>query len=181
VGRAEDRFFTFNSGLGLDAEVVRAMQGLRAHGRPVTPTLYMRLTARQFHRQTDRRHPALTIQADERPAIGPAFLCIVSNTTPWTYLGHRALHTNPAAAFDTGLDVFAMRRMPTVGTYLTVARMMRARTRPPRGRFIQTLHDCGRVTLRSERLIAFQVDGEYLGEREAVTFWSVPKALRVVA
>ncbi len=181
LGRAEDRFFTFNSGLGLDAEVVRAVQGLRAHGRPVTPALYMRLTMRQFHRQTDRRHPALTIEADDRPAIGPVFLGIVSNTTPWTYLGHRALQTNPAAGFGTGLDIFAMRRLPTAGTYFAVAQMLRPRTAPPAGRSVLTLHDCERVTLRSERLIAFQVDGEYLGEREAVTFWSVPKALRVVA
>lgn len=181
LGRAEGRFFTFNSGLGLDAEVVRAVQGLRAHGRPVTPALYMRLTMRQFHRQTDRRHPALTIQADDHPAIGPVFLSIISNTTPWTYLGHRALHANPGAGFDTGLDVFAMRKLPTLATYLTVARMLQPRTAPPRGGSIRTLHDCEQVTVRSERLIAFQLDGEYLGEREAVTFWSVPKALRVVA
>ena len=181
VGRAEERYFTSNSGMGLDAEVVRAMQGLRAHGRPVTPGLYMRLTMRQFHRQTDRRHPALTIQAHARTTIGPVFLSIVSNTTPWTYLSHRALQTNPLAGFDTGLDVFAMRKLPTLGTYLTVASMLRRRNSPPAGGFIQTLHDCERVTVRSERLIAFQVDGEYLGEREAVTFSSAPKALRVLA
>ena len=37
LGLADDRYFTFNAGLGLDAEVVRAVDGQRAHGRSVTP------------------------------------------------------------------------------------------------------------------------------------------------
>src|SRR5215469_2479789 len=86
LGLAEGRYFTFNSGLGLDAEVVRSVQGLRAHGRPVSPSLYVRLALRQFYRQTDRRQPLLEIGFDQRSPVGPAFLCIVSNTAPWTYL-----------------------------------------------------------------------------------------------
>jgi diacylglycerol kinase family enzyme len=37
------------------------------------------------------------------------------------------------------------------------------------------------LTVRSARPIALQVDGEYLGETEAVKFQFVPDALRVVA
>jgi len=37
------------------------------------------------------------------------------------------------------------------------------------------------LTLRSVRPIALQVDGEYLGETEAVKFHFVPHALRVAA
>jgi diacylglycerol kinase family enzyme len=37
------------------------------------------------------------------------------------------------------------------------------------------------LTVRSARPIALQVDGEYLGETEAVKFQFVPQALRVVA
>jgi diacylglycerol kinase family enzyme len=53
--------------------------------------------------------------------------------------------------------------------------------RPPRGRHIVSLHDTAEVTLRADRPVAFQVDGEYVGERECVTFRSVPDALRVIA
>jgi diacylglycerol kinase family enzyme len=35
--------------------------------------------------------------------------------------------------------------------------------------------------LRAARPIAFQVDGEYLGQVEAVRFQFVPRALRVIA
>jgi diacylglycerol kinase family enzyme len=180
LGLADGRYFTFNSGLGLDAEVVRAVQGLRAHGRTVTPALYVRLTLRQFYRQSDRRQPKLTIEVDDHPAAEPVFLGIVSNTAPWTYLGNRAVHASPRAGFDTGLDVFALRSMSSVGTFYAVGQMLRAAGTPPHGRNILAFHDQPRVTFRSDRPVALQIDGEYVGEREIVTFHSIPRALRVI-
>ncbi len=73
LASADGRYFTFNAGLGLDAEVVRAVQGLRAHGEPVTPALYVRMALRQFYRQTDRRHPSLMIERDHQQPDGPSF------------------------------------------------------------------------------------------------------------
>ncbi len=181
LGRAEDRYFTFNSGLGLDAEVVRAVQGLRAHGRPVTPALYVRLALRQFYRQTDRKHPALMIDVQDRPAQGPVFLGIISNTAPWTYLGSREVNATPEAAFDTGLDVMALRSMSSVGTMTTIGKMLTTRHGKVQGRNMISSHDQPWVTLRASRPVALQIDGEYVGEREDVTFRSVPAALRVVA
>jgi diacylglycerol kinase family enzyme len=181
LGRAGDRYFTFNSGLGLDAEVVRAVQGLRAHGRPVTPTLYVRLALRQFYQQTDRKNPSLTIELDGQPAQGPAFLGIISNTAPWTYLGSRPIHANPQAGFDTGLDILALRHLSSFGTLYAISQMLTAGHRHLRSRGILSFHDQPVVTLHASRPVAFQIDGEYVGEREDVTFRSVPEALRVVA
>jgi diacylglycerol kinase family enzyme len=42
-----------------------------------------------------------------------------------------------------------------------------------------TLHDLTEFSLRSTRPLAFQLDGEYLGERTKVAFSAVPDALRV--
>ncbi len=181
LGLAGDRYFTFNAGLGLDAEVVRAVEGLRAQGRPATPVLYMRIALRQFYRVTDRRHPALSMDSDGRPPVGPLFLGIVSNTAPWTYVGRRAVQTSPQAGFDTGLDIFALRSLRTIGTVRTLRQMLAGGRRTPRGRHVVTLHDAAEVTLRADRPVAFQVDGEYVGERERVTFRAVPDALRVIA
>jgi len=181
LGTADGRFFTFNSGLGLDAEVVRAVQGLRAHGRPVTTALYVRLALRQFYRQTDRAHPAIAIEPHRQPAEGPVFLGIVSNTAPWTYLGHREVHANPRAGFDTGLDLFALRKMSTFSTFNAIAKMLTVRDGELSGKNVLTYHDQPSVTLRASRPVAFQIDGEYVGEREVVEFRSVPRALRVIA
>jgi diacylglycerol kinase family enzyme len=182
LGMADGRYFTFNAGLGLDAEVVRAVQGLRAHGEPVTPALYVRMALRQFYRQTDRRNPALTIECDHQPPEDPVFIAIVSNTAPWTYLGTREVHANPRAGFDTGLDVFALRRMSTFSTFTAIGKMLTASDNGTlHGRSVLAYHDQQCVTMHASRPVAFQIDGEYVGEREAVTFRSVPQALRVIA
>jgi diacylglycerol kinase family enzyme len=179
LGLAGDRYFTFNAGLGIDAEVVRAVDGHRARGRTATPALYVRMILRQFYRVTDRRRPALTLERDGQPPVGPLFLGIVSNTAPWTYLGSRPVYTNPEADFDCGLDVFALRSLRTISTLRTIRQML-SPARPPHGRGVLTLHDQAELTLRSSRPVAFQVDGEYMGEHECVRFLSVPDALRVI-
>src|SRR6266700_232912 len=89
----------------------------------------------------------------------------VSATAPWTYLGKRAVHTSPQADFDSGLDVFALRKLRTPGTFMALRQMLSGTGRPPRGRAILTLHDEAQLTLRADRPVAFQVDGEYVGER----------------
>ena len=180
LGLAGDRYFTFHAGLGLDAEVVRAVEGHRARGRAATSVLYLRMILRQFYRVTDRRHPALTLERDGHPPAGPLFLGIVSNTAPWTYLGRRPVYTSRQAAFDRGLDLFALRSLGTVSTLRTASQLLSA-DREPRGRSVLTLHDQPELTLRSARPVAFQLDGEYVGERESVRFLSVPDALRIVA
>jgi diacylglycerol kinase family enzyme len=181
VGLAGDRYFTFNAGLGLDAEVVRAVAGRRAGGQTSTPALYIRATLRQFYRVTDRRHPALTLERDGHPPVGPLYAGILSNTAPWTYLGRRPINPNPQAGFDSGLDVFALRSLGSLSMFRAIGQMLASGDRPPRGRNVVSLHDLAEITLRSDRPAAFQVDGEYMGERETVRFRSVPDALRVIA
>ena len=59
LGRADDRWFVFAAGVGLDAEVVERVERRRAKGRTATPGLYVRSALRQFFAGTDRRHPAV--------------------------------------------------------------------------------------------------------------------------
>ena len=179
LGLAGDRYFTFHAGLGLDAEVVRAVDGHRARGRAATTVLYLRMILRQFYRVTDRRHPALMLERDGHPPAGPLFVGIVSNTAPWTYLGRRPVYTSRQAAFERGLDLFALRSLGTVSTLRTASQLL-SPARGPHGRSVLTLHDQAEMTLRSARPVAFQLDGEYVGERESVRFLSVPDALRIV-
>jgi diacylglycerol kinase family enzyme len=178
LGLADRRYFCFNAGLGLDAEVVRVVEGLRARGRGASAALYVWTTVRQFTTVTDRREPALTLERDGQPAMDGLFLGIVSNASPWTYLGQRPVNASPGAGFDTGLDVFAMRKLGTLGT-LNAARQMLG-DGGPAGRHVVSLHDQDALSFRAVRPVAFQVDGEYVGEREHVLLRSIPNALRVL-
>jgi diacylglycerol kinase family enzyme len=178
LGLADRRYFCFNAGLGLDAEVVRVVEGLRARGRGASAALYVWTAVRQFIGVTDRREPALTLERDGLPAMDGLFLGIVSNASPWTYLGQRPVNASPRAGFDTGLDLFAMRKLTALGT-LNVVRQMLGEAGPG-GRHIVSLHDQDALSFRAVRPVAFQVDGEYVGEREHVVLRSIPNALRVL-
>jgi len=180
LGRAGGRYFASNAGMGLDAEVVRAVEGLRADGVPASAPVYLWTAVRHFFVGTDRRRPALTVERPGHPPAGDLFLCILSNSAPWTYLGRRPVNPSPEASFDTGLDLFALRKLSTAATLGALRRML-SEAGPPRGRSVLALHDEPCLRIRSQRPIAFQVDGEYVGEREEMTFTSVPHALRVLA
>jgi diacylglycerol kinase family enzyme len=182
LGISDGRYFALNGGLGLDAEVVRAVQGLRAHGNPATTALYIRLALRQFYQQTDRRHPAITIRLDDKPEVGRVFVGIVSNAAPWTYLGNHEINANPRAGFESGLDLLALRKLSTLSTFGAIGKMLTTDAdRLLRGRNVLAYHDQSCITLSASRPVACQIDGEYVGEREIVTFRSVPEALRIFA
>jgi diacylglycerol kinase family enzyme len=176
-----DRYFTFSAGYGFDAAVVGAVEQHRAAGRRSTHTLYIRSAVAEYFRRTERKvAPIRAILPDgtELPAL---FMAILSNTAPWTYLGNRPILATPEAGFDTGLDLFGMATMATVPVWRTVGRLVTNSARLGRGRGELIRHDLAEITLTAQQPVAFQVDGDYLGPRERVTFRSVPDALRVFA
>lgn len=180
LGCANGRYFTFNAGLGFDAEVVRAVDGRRAHGRTLTPALFAVTALRQYYQVTDRRKPVIRIIEPAGRYPDAVFLCLVSNSAPWTYLGRRAVHASRDASFDTGLDLLAFRSLGTVATIRTLRLMLADRAQPLHGRSLVSGHDLHTLVVAADRPLAFQLDGEYMGEVEHVTFQSVPKALRVI-
>lgn len=186
LGVAGDRWFTFTAGMGWDAEVVARVDRTRRDrpaGRSTGPADYVRAAVSQFFLHTDRRHPALTL---ERPGAEPMVglhLAIVANTAPWTYLGDRALVPSPEASFDSGLDLYALTRLRTLGVLGEAGRLLRGRPTPRRRgprTMVHREHDLAELSLRASRPVAVQVDGEALGELEQLRFRSVPAALDVV-
>ena len=180
LGLAADRYFTFSAGLGMDAETVREVERLRAAGRRESTPLFLRTMVRQYYR-TDRRRPALTLERDGQPPISGLFLTIITNRSPWTYFRDRPLLPVPHPDFNSGLDLLALRRIRLTTIFNAVGQMLYIRSRPPRGRDMLSVLGSESLTVRSARPIAFQVDGEYLGETEEVKFQFVPHALRFVA
>jgi diacylglycerol kinase family enzyme len=178
LGTADGRWFTFCAGLGLDAEVVRRVERSRADGHKATPGLFVRHGVQHFFRGAQRREPAMTVTAGNSPMqrIGLALVC---NTTPWTYLGARPVQPCPDASFDSGLDLFALRRLGTLSTLRHLRQILVADPRL-RGRQVLSLHDAPEFVVRADRPLAFQLDGDDLGDRVEVVFRSVPRALEVV-
>jgi len=180
LGLAGDRYFTFSAGLGIDAEVIADVDRWRASGRHASTLLYLRMALRRYYAGTDRRHPALTLTTPGQPTVTGLFMGVVTNSSPWTYLGPHPVR--PAHAdFISGLDLFALRRLRTPSTLAALSHMMHTTNELPSGRDVVSAASLAELAFQSDRPIAFHIDGEYLGETEGVVFRFVPEALCVLA
>lgn len=179
LGMADDRYFCFAAGLGFDAQVVHAVERKRRQGRRSTHVLYARVGVREFF-AADRRHPQVRVELPDGTQLDDVFFAIVANADPWTFLGNRPLRPTPEASFDTGLDLYARRRMGVAGMLFSLARLSGQRPRIGR-RGAVVVHDLDRLTLLADEPLPFQVDGDALDVRQKVTFRSVPHALDVLA
>jgi diacylglycerol kinase family enzyme len=181
LGLAGDRYFTFSAGLGLDAEVIADMERRRARGRRASTAAYLRAIVRRYYAGTDRRRPALSLRAPGLPSVSGLFMGVVTNSSPWTYLGSHPVR--PAHAdLSSGLDLFALRRLRTLTTLATLGHMMHSHEGDlPTGRDVVSASALSELAFEATRPIAFHIDGEYLGETKSVAFRFVPDALCVIA
>ncbi|AUG79625.1 diacylglycerol kinase [Kitasatospora sp. MMS16-BH015] len=184
-----DRWFTFTAGLGFDAGVVGRVEEQRKAGRKSTHALYVNQALRHYVTEREhRRSGPITLELNGQEPVPGLVMTIVSNTSPWTYLGNRPVLPSPGASFEKDLDVFGITRMTAFGTARTVRQILRSHTpadtaeRPvgPRGKHVVSYHDVRHFTLVSEEPAPFQVDGDHLGDRSRVSFTGVRRALRVI-
>lgn len=173
------RYFTFCAGLGYDAEVIRAVEGLRSAGCKASPRLYVNTAIRHFF-MTDRRHPAMRLERSRQADQKGIFMAIVSNTAPWTYVGSRPVNPTPWAGFETGLDLIGVQRMGLPAFLGLIRQIIGERSGLPTGKHLVHVHDENEFTLVAARPVAVQLDGDYLGEHEQVLFRSIPDALQVL-
>ena len=174
------RWFVFAAGLGFDADVIARVEAHRARGRRSTGVLYVREATRAFVLGRERRRPAMTLTVPGAPDLDGLFLCLVSNVSPWTYLGSRPVNPSPEASFDAGLDVFAMGRIGVL-RMLHHSRQVLARRPDARGRGVHRLHDLDGIALTASRPQGWQLDGDHLGTATGLRLRSVPSALSVIA
>lgn len=174
-----ERWAVFTAGMGVDGAVVAAVEEQRAKGRKVTAARYIRVAIREVLAST-REEPALTLHLPDRDPITGVHFAFVSNSSPWTYANARPVWTNPDTTFETGLGVFATTSM-NVWANLRLVRQMLSRTPRLTAKHLVRDDDLPALTVTSDAPVACQIDGDFIGEREKMTFTAVPNALAVVA
>jgi diacylglycerol kinase family enzyme len=179
LGLADDRWFTFSAGVGLDAEVCAAIDASRAKGHAATPARYIRTTVREFFR-SKRKEPSVRIEIPGHEPVDGVHYAFVTNATPWTFLNSTPVHTNPGTTFETGLGVFAVRSMAVIPTLL-LARQLLAAEGNPKSRNLFRDDDVPSVRIEAATPIGLQIDGDFIGKRNMVDFTAVPSVLDVVA
>jgi diacylglycerol kinase family enzyme len=175
---SDDRWFVFAAGMGFDAAIVEGVEKHRRRGKRSTHVLYTRVGVRQFFR-SDRRHPRLHVELPDGTRFDDVYFTIVANTDPWTYVGNRPLRPTPEATFETGLALYARRRMSTAGLLFSMARL--SGNRPHVGRRgAYVAHDLDGLTVLSDEPLPVQVDGDFVGLREKLVFTSAARAINVL-
>ncbi|BBY57227.1 diacylglycerol/lipid kinase family protein [Mycolicibacterium sarraceniae] len=174
-----ERWAVFTAGMGVDGDVVAAVEAQRAKGRKVTAGRYIRVAVREMLASA-RKEPLLTLELPGRQPLPGVYFAFISNSTPWTYANTRPVWTNPDTTFETGLGIFAVTSM-NVWKNLMLVRRMVSQKHNIKAKHLVRDDDVAWVRIRSAEPVASQIDGDFLGVREEMTFRAVPGALSVVA
>ena len=165
VGKANDRYFIFSFGMGLDAEVVRRVEsdpvGKREHGEWLFFSNALRAGMTQYRATS----PFITLRvegAEDRRLI-TAIFC---NGRPFTYFKRFPVDVCPEAQLDLGIDIFGVDKLRASTAPRLIWSLFVARTHP-RWRKSCYHHDTSGGTVEADRPLPVQVDGDYIGKWEA--------------
>jgi diacylglycerol kinase family enzyme len=180
LGCAGERYFGFNAGFGFDAAVVRHVEQHPERKRRFKQAAFVWATTQEWLVGARRDDVALTVRTLDGVEHGPFALTLLANTDPYTFLGRRAMHVHPQAAFDLGLDLLAI---APVGTPKLLRILSRAFGDGGHVALddVRYWNDLDGFTLTSSVPQPLMVDGDYAGEHREVTFTAVRDALRVLA
>ncbi|HYO61126.1 MAG TPA: diacylglycerol kinase family protein [Actinomycetota bacterium] len=175
VGDIGGRYFLFSAGIGLDAEVVKRVEGdPEAKARSAEWTFLRKALAAGVGEYRGQE-PWLTVEVEGQEPLR-ALLAICCNGRPFTYFKRFPVDVCPEATLDGGLDLYSLRKV-RLGTVPRIAWSLfvsRSHVRWRTGRYD---HDVEHVTLRADRPLPVQVDGDYIGEQQTASIRLVRQGL----
>ncbi len=183
LGRVDDRHFVFASGVGLDASVVERVDS-RPHLKASMREWYFAYSAiSTFLRRYLVSAPRVRVEAGGQTVDGVTV--IVQNGDPFTFFGSRPIRVCEGAGLELGtISLAVLKRARPIELPTVLPRMFSGRASTvQRHRQIEGFPGVreARVTAVGGKSFPLEVDGDYLGERDAVVYGVRPAALRVVA
>lgn len=178
VGDVGGRYFLFSAGMGLDAEVVKRVEAdPEAKARSAEWTFLRKALATGVgeYRGAD---PWLTVEVEGREPVR-TLLAICCNGRPFTYFKRMPVDVCPEATLDGGLDVFTLSKV-RLGTVPRIVWSIFVSRSHVRWRNAHYDHDVEAITLRADRPLPVQVDGDYIGEQRSASIRLVPKGLAIL-
>ncbi len=175
LGRVNGHRFGFGAGIGLDAEIVRAVDelGRQPDGRRPGDLWFAWAGVRTISRHRFRLDPVLEVAG-----YGRAALALVSNCAAYSYAGRLALRVAPEASFEGGLDLVAPVRL-RVRDVPRVLREAFTGGQRRQDRYLY-VHDTDRLEIVCDRPLPLQADGEDLGDVERAVFEAERDAVTVL-
>jgi diacylglycerol kinase family enzyme len=174
LGRVNGRRFAFGAGIGLDAEMVRRVDGLgrRDDGKRPGDLAFAAALFRTLAARRGRVEPELEIDG-----LGRAGAVFVANGNPYSYAGRLPLPIVRDARFEQGLDLVAPVAVTPASLPITVVRVLSGRVRGDR---YLLGHDLDRIEIRCDVPLPLHADGEDLGDVEHAIFEAERAAVSVL-
>lgn len=175
LGRLNGRRFCFSAGIGLDAEVVRLVdgRGRDTNGRRAGTVAFAASVLQGLRNAGFHIPPQIEIEG-----FGRAAMLVVLNGHPYTFVGRVPLPLTNAADFLAGLDFVAPREITPRAILPLALGLLRGTL--ARDRRTLSGHDLTALSVRCDRPLAAQADGEDLGDLTEALFESEPDALSVL-
>jgi diacylglycerol kinase family enzyme len=180
LGSVNGRYFLFHTGVGFDAAVVEQVERRAGLKRYAGQPLFVFAGFDTWIRHYDRSRPRFALHHSDGTVIDDAYLTIVLNTNPYTYLGNRPLNLAPEATLDRGLASVTLRTMAFAPTMRIIASALGSGSVLRRSRWVDHRTDLEALTVRAYGPVPYQVDGDHLGDTEQLDFRHAPAVLDLV-
>lgn len=183
LGWVNGRYFVFASGIGLTATVVRQVDARPQRKARLRQWYFAWAAVGSFAGRYVRDPPRVCVEVDGRRFEGVSV--VVQNADPLTFFGGRPIHVCEEARLTSGDLSVAVLTRATPSELVTLApRLFVPRLGPV------TQHgqvearesvDALRVIRRGDDPFPLEVDGDYIGLFEEVSYSAAPRALWVLA
>ncbi|MFP5361652.1 MAG: diacylglycerol/lipid kinase family protein [Thermoleophilia bacterium] len=183
LGTANGRAFTYSSGFGLDASVVKRIEaspGLKRHR--LREYFFVYAAVETVLRHYVRHPPRMEVHVDGR--VDRAITTLVQNGAQFTYLDDKPIYIAEGGGLDTGtLAGVALRGVRPQDIPAIARRLLSAKRSVVGHRQILAFRDVSELRCVSVdgRAIPLHVDGDHLGDVTEALFGVMPGALRVVS
>ncbi len=183
LGKLNDRCFTFAAGIGVDAEIVKRIDergrgGDSADDSSRPGDLWFVREAIGVLLEGDYAEPMIHVEVPGKPDIHAATR-FVANCSPWSFAGPVPLDVAPDASFEGGFDLVAVESIELRSAPGRLASLL-GRKGKDEDDGVQRLHNLERATVRCDRPLPVQVDGELIGELDSFELSVVPDAARLL-
>jgi diacylglycerol kinase family enzyme len=184
LGTANGRAFTYTSGFGVDASVVKRIeQSPRAKRHKLREYFFVYAAVETVLRHYVHNPPRMEVHIDGRPTER-VITTIVQNGEQMTYLDDKPIHIAEGAGLQTGsLAGVALRGVSPVDIPGIARRLLSSKRSVVGHRQIVGFRDVGglRCVSVDGRPIPLHADGDHLGDVTEAVFGVLPGALGVVS
>jgi diacylglycerol kinase family enzyme len=178
-----DRAFTFSSGVGLDATVVRRVDARPHLKARFGPYFFTSAAVVSFLKDYLVNPPRMIVEADDgETAVGVT--TIVQNGDPYTFFAKKPISLAEGATLDSGtLSSVVLQRATALAVPTIAARAFLPRAHVAKHRRVTAFPAVQGLTVRSEdgRPLPLQVDGDFVGAVTEARYALRPGALAVIS